>query len=177
MFKKVVLVILLAIASLLIYAAFKDSHYRISREIVIKADIAKLFPYINNSQKTNEWMPWAEMDPQMKMTYSGPAEGFGSAAHWESAGPMGVGQSEVIESLLNDKVTTKLKYEKPRAMEQLAEMSLSAVEGGTLVRWSVEGTNDFMGRLVCVFINMDQMVGDMFSKGLNKFKTLMEEGK
>ncbi len=40
--------------------------------------------------------------------------------------------------------------------------------------WKVDGQNNFVGRLMCIFMNMDKMVGGMFEKGLAKLKTTVE---
>ena len=44
----------------------------------------------------------------------------------------------------------------------------------TLVTWSMAGKNNFIGRAVCMFMDMDRMVGGEFEKGLNQLKTIVE---
>jgi hypothetical protein len=44
----------------------------------------------------------------------------------------------------------------------------------TAVTWSVEGQNNFIAKAVCLFINMDQMVGGQFEKGLATMKSVVE---
>ena len=172
---KGLIVIAVIIAGILLFAAFRPAQMQISREIIINAPADKLFPYINNSQKAYDWMPWKDSDPEVKIIYSGPAEGVGAKSSWNSPGKMGVGESEVTESVLNDHVTTKLNYTKPMSMSQTATVSLSsAANGQTLVKWSVNGHNAFVFRLMGIFIDCDKMVGDEFNKGLNKLKTLAE---
>lgn len=164
-----------AIAGFLLFVAIQPADYTISREIVIAAPAEKIFPHINNSEKANAWMPWAEEDPNVKMNYSGPAEGVGSISSWDSPGKMGTGNAEVVESVQNQVVKTKLTYTKPMEMTQLAEISLSpTASGGTNVRWSVSGKNSFVGRIFCIFMNMDKLVGGMFEKGLARLKTSVE---
>ncbi|HMX43835.1 MAG TPA: polyketide cyclase, partial [Elusimicrobiota bacterium] len=85
----------LSIGAFSIYVALKPADYLISRQLEIKASPEALFPWINNSRKTNEWMPWAALDPAMKMSFNGPEEGVGAESRWESAGKMGVGSAVV----------------------------------------------------------------------------------
>lgn len=109
------------------------------------------------------------------MIYSGPPEGVGSKSNWDSNGQMVTGEAEVIESIPNQVVKTKLTYTRPMEMSQMAEVSLTpSADGQTLVKWSVSGKNTFIGRLMCVFINMDKMVGAQFEKGLTNLKKLVE---
>lgn len=178
MLKKISLVLAVVWFAFLGYVALKPSQYTVSRALLIQASPAAIFPHINNHKRTNEWMPWAETDPSVQMKYSSPAEGVGSSVTWESTGQMGVGKAETIESVKNEKVISRLTYTKPMEMTQDAEISLSpAPGGGTLVRWSVTGHNNFLGRLVCTFMNMDKMIGAEFEKGLARLKTRVETKK
>lgn len=174
MLKKTIGLLVLIIGLFIGYVALKSSHYEITREITINASPAVLFPFINNSKKANTWMPWQEVDPGVVMSFQGPEEGVGSTSSWSSDGQMGTGKAEVIESIPDSLVKTKLSYEKPMAMSQMAEISLTAAPPGTRVRWSVTGENTFIGRLFCFFMNMDKLVGGQFEKGLIKLKQLAE---
>lgn len=122
----------------------------------------------------NEWMPWEDSDPQMVMNYFGPPEGPGAGAKWESEGSMGHGQSKIVESTQDQNVKYELTYLQPMEMSQGADITLTKQNEGTIVRWSVNGHNNFIGRFVCIFMNMDKMVGAEFEKGLAKLKSLVE---
>lgn len=174
MFKKVVLVIVVVVGGIFGYIGMQSPDYEIARETLIFATPDLIFPYINNSKLMNEWMPWKDSDPQVSMSYSGPDEGIGSVSSWESSGQMGVGSAEIIESIPNEKVTTKLVYVKPMEMAQTAYMVLAPDVSGTKIRWSVKGKNDFFGRLFCLFMNMDKNVGAEFEKGLQNLKLKVE---
>jgi hypothetical protein len=118
-------------------------------------------------------MPWAEGDPNIEIKFSGPSEGVGSKSNWKGK-QMGVGSSEVTESIPNQIVKTKLEYTEPFEMSQLAEVSLTPAAGGTLVRWSVRGSNNSLFRVIGLFMDSDKMVGGEFEKGLNRLKALTE---
>jgi uncharacterized protein YndB with AHSA1/START domain len=175
MFKIVMLVIVVGVVGFLLYVGFKPSDFAVAREITVKAPPEAIFPYINNSKKAGDWMPWAEIDPRMKMSYSGPDEGVGSKSSWESPGQMGVGEALVVESTQNQSVKTQLTYTKPMVMSQMAEVSLTPSADGTVVKWAVSGKNSFMGRLMCTFMDMDKMIGGQFMQGLTKLKSLVEK--
>jgi len=159
------------------YVYFLPAEKTISREIVIQAPPESLFPMINHSKKMNDWMPWLESDPGVKMVFSGPDEGVGSKSEWDSPGKMGTGSAVVMESNLNQSVKTQLTYTKPIAMSQVAEVTLTPTQGGTKVTWSVECHNSFFFRLMGVLLNVDKMVGGEFEKGLNKLKLIAESSK
>jgi len=174
MLKKILIGFIVLVGVLFTYAALRPAQMLISREMLINASPEALFPYINNSKKAYEWMPWQESDPDAKIVYSGPDEGLGSKSSWESKGQMGVGEALVVESTANQSVKTQLSYTKPFAMSQLAEISLTPLESATKVKWSVNGHNTFLFRLIGIFMDCDKMVGDQFEKGLLKLKNLVE---
>jgi hypothetical protein len=173
---KIVVGIVVVIAGFLTYVAFQPSDYKITRRVTIHAPAELIFPHLNNGAKSDEWSPWKEVDPKAQMVRSGPEEGVGSKQSWESEGPLGTGSATVVESIPSQKVTVLLEYAKPMAMTQTAEFNILPAATGTVVEWSVTGKNNFMGRLFCVFMDMDKMVGETFEKGLAKLKANVEGG-
>lgn len=176
MLRKILVGLVVLVGVLAVYVAFQPAHYSVSREKLIKASPEVIFPHINNSQKMNDWMPWKDQDPNLQMSYSGPAEGVGSVSSW-SGEKMGDGQSEVVESIPNQKVTSKLTYTRPMDMKQMAIVTLTPSAEGTNVKWEIEGENSFLGRFMCLFANMDKMVGGEFEKGLAKLQATVETPK
>jgi uncharacterized protein YndB with AHSA1/START domain len=175
MLKKIGIIVLAILAVFLGYVALQPSHYEISRQTTIHAPAEKIFPYLNSSKLAEQWGPWLEVDPQAKMTYSGPDQGVGSRSSWESTGHLGFGSATITESEPNRRVALALEYTKPMPMSQYSEYILQNTGPATTVIWKVQGENSFMGRLMCVFMNMDKMVGSMFEKGLLNLKTLVEK--
>ncbi len=177
MLVKILVGLVVIVGAIFIYAAVQPKDYRISREITINAPAEVIFPWINNSKKTSEWMPWASMDPQMTMTYVGPEEGVGAGSKWNSEGKMGVGSATVTESVPNQLVKTKLEYTKPFEGIQFAQIAIASEGTASKVKWSVEGENNIIGRVFCLFMNMDKMIGGSFEQGLSALKTKVEAAK
>jgi len=44
----------------------------------------------------------------------------------------------------------------------------------TAVTWSMSGKNNFIGKAMCLFMNMDKMVGGQFETGLTALKSIAE---
>lgn len=175
MMKKIFLALAAALAVFLGIVALQDPNYVISREVKINAPAEKIFPYLNNSKLAEKWAPWFEIDPAAKMSYSGPDTGVGSKASWDGGKQLGTGSATIAESVPNQKVGIQLEYVKPMIMKQYSEYLVSANGPETTVTWKVTGQNSFMGRVMCVFMNMDKMVGGMFEKGLANLKNLVEK--
>lgn len=175
MFKKILIGLAAVIGIIVLVAAIQSPEYKVSRSVVINASAETIFPFINSSEKMNVWMPWIDMDPSVKMTVSGPAEGVGSISAWDSTGDMGTGLSTVIESVPHQVVRTKIDYLKPMEMSQISEITLAPQASGTLVTWSVAGKNSLIPRIFCLFSSIDGHVGPAFEKGLSKLKTTIEK--
>jgi hypothetical protein len=174
MVKKILLGVGLILVGFFGYVATRPSDYVISREITINAPADVIFPYVNDSKKMDSWNPWSELDPDAKMTFTGPDAGVGATTSWEAGKKLGTGSCTIVESVPFTLVKSKLAYTKPRVMTQDAEISLRKEGNQTVVRWSVSGKNDFLSRAVCVFMNMDKMVGGIFENGLSKLKATVE---
>ena len=172
MIRNIAIAVAVLIGGFLLYVSLSPSHFVISRERVLKASPETIFVYINSSKKMDEWMPWKESDPTVKMQYSGPDEGVGATSSWDSKGRMGTGKAEIIETVPNKSVKTQLTYTKPMKMAQVSDITLEPTSEGTKVTWSVSGDNSFMCKVMCVFINMDKEVGSAFAKGLENLDSI-----
>lgn len=166
---------LLVILGLFIgYVAIQSPDYRVSREVRIDASAEQIFPHLNNSKLMNDWNPWLKVDPAASISFSGPEEGVGSQTSWKGGKDVGTGSATVVESVPNRVVRTQLEYQEPYPMVQMAELEVRPAESGSIVTWSVKGRNNFVGRLICVFMNMDKHIGTTFEKGLMDLKTRVE---
>ncbi len=175
MFLYILVVVGVLVAGVLIYAGIKNPRMKVERQIIIKASCESIFPFLNNSERSNLWMPWKAIDPAVKIRFNGPSEGVGSKAVWESTGQMGIGESEITESVLNKSVKTKLTYTKPFSMSQNADFILTPrPDGETTVTWAVDGHNSFLFRLIGIFVNMDKIIGGNFERGLSNLKKMTE---
>jgi len=174
MIAKILIGVALVVVLVCLLAAVQPNDYSIARELKIHATAAAVFPYLVNARKSNEWMPWADEDPKLNMSFSGPESGVGAIASWTSEGKMGVGKSEIVEVVPDKLVRTKIDYEKPFKMTQVADFVVTDNGPECTVRWSVIGQRGFPEKIMGLFFDMDKMVGGMFEKGLNKLKAKLE---
>jgi hypothetical protein len=81
----------------------------------------------------------------------------------------------IMESRPAELIRLKLEFFKPMAGVCEAEFRFRPEDGGrTAVTWGMSGTNNFLAKLFCLFMNMDKMVGGQFAQGLADLKTLTE---
>ncbi|MCD6049040.1 MAG: polyketide cyclase [Verrucomicrobia bacterium] len=167
-------VIVALIALLLIVAAVQPDDYRISRSATINAPASAAFPYVNEPKKWEIWNPWGKLDPDMKLTYEGPAAGVGSSYSWVGNNQVGTGKMTVTESKADELVRFRLDFYKPMEGTSDAEFTFKPEGDKTSVTWTMTGKANIVSKVMCLFVSMDKMMGDQFDKGLNALKSAVE---
>ena len=173
MIKTTLLVIAAVIAVVLIYATTRPDSFRVARSASIKAPPERLHALINDMRAFNTWNPYARKDPTMKGRYTGPASGKGAAYAWESE-KVGTGSLEIIDTAAPASVAMKLDFIKPFETHNTAAFTIQPEAGATRVTWAMQGPVPYVAKIMHLFFNMDQMVGNDFEDGLANLKTLAE---
>ncbi len=175
MLKTIAIIIFVAIAALLIYAATRPDTFRVERSANIKATPEKLFGLINDIRQVNAWSPFTRKDPAIKLTYRGPASGVGAATDWEGNKDVGRGTLTISGSQPASKVSMKLDMLAPIEGHNDIEFTLVPQGDTTVVTWAMHGPSPFLGKLMGVIFNMDKMVGGDFEKGLANLREMAEK--
>jgi uncharacterized protein YndB with AHSA1/START domain len=172
----IVLGVLLTIILIVAIAIFvrMPKVLKIKRSQVIHASPEKLFPYINNSRRIQEWNPFIEGDATVELTYTGPADGLGAQWTW-SGSKSGAGMATITASEQNRRVALRLDFRRPFKVTNFGEYSLAPQGAVTEVTWLIDETAS-LPRAMSVFINLEKIVGIEFEKGLRKLKSLAENG-
>jgi hypothetical protein len=174
MLAKILIVLALMILAFVIVVATRPAEYRVTRSAVIAAPADVVFAQVNELKKWEAWNPWGKIDPNMKLTYEGPPSGVGAAYAWAGNNQVGAGRMIITESRPHELVRFNLEFFKPMAGTSAAEFTFRQRGDQTAVTWSMSGRNNFVAKAVCLFMNMDQMVGGQFEKGLADLKSIAE---
>jgi uncharacterized protein YndB with AHSA1/START domain len=175
MFNIIAIIVVVLIAALLGFAATRPDTFRVQRATSIKAPPEKIFALINDFHSWGSWSPWEKMDPTMKRTHSGAANGKGAVYEWEGNNKVGKGRMEIMDTSPPSKVTIKLDFVKPFEGHNIAEFTLEAKGDSTNVTWAMYGPNPYIAKLIHMFFNMDNMIGKDFETGLANLKTVAEK--
>ncbi len=173
--KKVLLILVAAVAIFAAFVATRPSRYTIERSTVIQAPVGEVFRRVVIFRKWQSWSPWANLDPNMKVEYGGPKGGYGSTYSWKGNDKVGEGRMTMTGALRDELVQIKLEFLKPWEQTSTIEFHFAPEGGGTKVTWTMSGTHDFVGKLFAIFMNMDKMVGPDFEKGLAALKAESEQ--
>jgi hypothetical protein len=158
-------VVVVAIAGILLYAATKPDSFRVQRVALINAPSEKIFPLINDMKAWTGWSPYEKKDPAMKRTYGAVSAGKGATYAWEGNKEVGQGSMEIVESSPR-KIVLKLDFLKPFEAHNMGEFLLEPKGDSTSVTWAIYGPSPYMSKVVGTFMNIDDMIGRDFEKGL-----------
>lgn len=174
MLKKILIVLLVAIAGILGYAATKPDTFRIERKTTIAAPPEKIFAMIEDFHRWGEWSPWEKLDPAMARTLSGPDKGVGAAYAWRGNSDVGEGRMEILESTPPRTLTIRLDFTDPFEARNTTEFALTPTPNGTEVVWAMHGPSPYLSKLMDTVMNMDRMIGKDFETGLSNMKAAAE---
>jgi hypothetical protein len=177
MLTRIGLALLALILAVLCIVALQPAAYRVARSTQIAASPAEVYALINDFHKWDGWSPWAKLDPNMKVTYSGPPAGTGSIYHWSSAqDDVGEGRMTITHNVPVERVNINLEFLKPFASTALTEFTVMPASGGSTVEWAISGENNFMAKgFMLAMGGMEKVIGADFEKGLAKMKALAEK--
>jgi hypothetical protein len=114
------------------------------------------------------------MDPEIRRTYEGAPSTVGSVFHYASR-KVGEGRMTMAELVPNERVAVKAEFLAPMASTNAIEFTLTPGAGGVSLTWAMSGTNGFLAKAFSMFVDVDEMVGKDFERGLADLKRLSEE--
>jgi uncharacterized protein YndB with AHSA1/START domain len=167
MLKKILIGLAVLIAGIIAAAYIKSPEYRVERSLVIAAPAEKLFPWFDNHKKFNEWNPWVKMDPDAKLSYSGPESGVGAVSSWEGE-KVGTGSATITESKPGERIVERMDWLKPMEGVSTVEFTFKPEgEGKTKVTWAMYGRNEgLFPKVINLFMDCESICGPEFDKGL-----------
>ncbi len=175
MLKKIAIVVVVALAALLLFAATRPDSFRVERKATIQAPPEKVYGLLNDFHQWPLWSPWEKIDPAMKRTLGGPSSGVGATYAWEGNKDVGAGRMEIKESTPASKIHIQLDFMQPFESHNQTDFILTPQGNSTEVTWAMYGPANFMTKLMSVFSSMDGMVGPDFEKGLANMKAMAEK--
>ena len=177
MLKKILIVLILAIAGLMAFAATRPGTYEVSRSIAVVVAPERVHALANDFHNFPNWSPWQKLDPGMQTTFDGAAQGVGAKYAWQGNKEVGKGRMAIIESIPARKVGMDLEFIEPFASQTRTDIDIEPTASGSKVTWSMRGENNFMSKLMSVFVSMDAMIGKDFEEGLANLKQLAASAK
>ncbi len=171
--KKLLLGVVALVVLCVVIGFFLPRIAHVERSVVIDAPAATVFTVLNGFRQFNNWSPWAEYDPDMKVTFEGPATGVGAKYSWSGNDQVGTGSQEILESTPYSAIKLRLVFgEFPG--DFIASYTLEPEGAMVKVTWGFDADygSSVMGRYFGLL--SDSMLGPDYEKGLAKLKDFAE---
>lgn len=145
----------------------------VARTTDVGAPPAMVFPMVSDLRKFQDWSPWADRDPNVSITYTGPTEGVGQTMNWQSDHPeVGSGSMEVTEIEPDSRVDTKIDFDDQGTATSWIEV---APDGdGSRVTWGFRTDLGYNPIARYFGMSVEDAVAKDYEAGLAKLKELAE---
>lgn len=163
-------------AGLLGFATTQPDSFRVERSTSINAPASVIFPFINDLQRWSAWSPYEKIDPAMKRTFSGASSGTGAIYDWDGNNEVGAGRMEITAESPPSQLSIQLDFLRPFEGRNQVEFTLNETGGTTQVTWAMQGPMPFLSKVMCLFFDMDKMIGKDYEAGLAALKKVSEAG-
>ncbi len=167
--------IVVLIAGACLVVALQPAEFGIQRSTRIAAPADKVFPLVNDLRAWETWSPWSKLDPNAQTTLSEPAVGKGAKISWNGNDQVGEGSMTIVESRPNELVALEQTFVRPMpGTAQFAYEFVPQGPGATEVTLRMSGKNGFLGKAMCLVMNMETMLGPNFDEALANLKRQSE---
>ena len=173
MFKKLVLGLSLVVAAFVVYVALRPAAYHIERTTVIAAPADVVWRHVSDFNEWPAWNPWQKSEPDQQLTISGEPGQPGHRSAWQGE-TTGTGSMTISEATALQKVSIKLEFNEPMESVARTDIAIAPQGSGVAVTWSMDGENDFLGKMFDVLMDMESMIGGAYEQGLADLKTIAE---
>ncbi len=161
------------IAILCIVSLFLPSEKHMERSIVIEAPIGAVYDQVNTLKNWENWSPWFKMDPDMKITYSGPEAGKGAAYSWEGE-KTGKGTMKITDSRKDKSVKTHIDF--GAQGQATGTWTFEVVPSATKATWAFD-TELGMNPIAKFFgIMLERELGPQYEEGLKSLSAAAKKG-
>ena len=172
--KTILIVLAVAVAAVLAFAATKPDNFSVQRSASIKAPPEKISGVLADFRGWQAWSPFEKMDPAMQRSFSGAEKGKGAVYAWSGNSQAGAGRMEITEASAS-RVALNLDFTKPMEGHNKVVFTLAPKGDATEVTWAMSGPSPYISKVMQVFCNMDAMIGQYFETGLASLKTVTEK--
>lgn len=173
MLKKIGIVVAVLLVLLIAVVVTRPAEYTVSRSKTMAAPPAAVYAQIADFHRWPRWSPWEQRDPAMKREFAGAPAGKGAVYSWVGNRDVGEGRMTITDARPDEQVAIRLEFIEPFASTSSTDFLLVPIpQGGTNVRWSMTGQNNFVTKAMSVFMSMDKMIGNDFEQGLAKLDSV-----
>lgn len=168
---KIIITVVVVVVTLGVIGNLIKTDVHVERSKPINASVEELQKQIADFREFDTWSPWKDIDPNATAEFKGPQGEVGAELHWSGNDEVGTGYQKVT-SISSERIDIDLVFTAP--WESKAKVYYTFVPKGeeVSVTWAYDGD---MPVLMSLFMDMDEMIGSKYEKGLNTLDEKMNQ--
>jgi hypothetical protein len=144
---------------------------RVERSVLLDAEPALVWPFIDDLRKIELWNPWAQSDPDMKVVYGEQTAGLGGSYTWAGNADVGAGTRTIVESVEDVSAVHRMDAVEPFPFQAMFSFQLEPSGEQTRVTMEFAMYQTTLTRfLTATIMNMEKDVGPDLEYGLGVLK-------
>jgi effector-binding domain-containing protein len=172
--KIVGIVLVVLVVLIVVLGVFVPKEYFVERSVIIQAPKELVFMHAQFWKNWQAWSPWAKDDPSMQVTFEG-SDGTKDSKYMWNGEKAGKGEMVNTGTIANSRMNYHLHFVKPWESESDGYVKVEDAGTGSKASWAFYGRNPFPWNVLSLFMNMDQMIGKDFERGLASLKEIAEK--
>lgn len=171
---KIIVGILLGlVAIIVIIGLILPKSFTVERSISINAPMSVVKPQVVKFENFIEWEPWGDADPDMQVTIEGDDGTVGAKYFWKGNEDVGSGSQEIV-AMDSNRVDIDLHFTEPWETDDKCYYIFEKADQGTNITWGIESSMPFPMNIMGLFMDLEDMIGQQFDKGLTQLKSRCE---
>ena len=174
MLKKILIGLAALVAVIAIVVMLQPDTYHVERSIRINAPAEAVWRQVSDFNRWKEWNPWEKSEPDQQTTISGTPGSVGHASRWKGE-QTGEGTMTIRTVDEPNRVDIALDFKAPMEASADTTIAIEPRKEAVEVTWSIDGSNDFMGKMFGLLMDMEGMIGTAYEQGLADLKVIAEQ--
>lgn len=174
MLKKILIGVVVVIVLLVVIVMVQPNEYHVERSAKIDAPAEIIWAEVADLSQWDNWGHWHTSDPEQKTTVTGEPGTVGHQSAWDGE-ITGTGKMTITESNPPNDLAMELEFFTPMAGVANTGFVIAEDDGGSIVTFSMDGKNDFVGKFFSLIMDMDEMIGGAYEDSLGNLKEIAEE--
>jgi hypothetical protein len=174
---KIILFVLVGVVALVFLAALiAPKTYFVERSTTIDAPQPLVMNHVKKFEHFQQWSPWSQRDTTMRTTIEGEDGMVGATYAWSGNKDVGSGSMRITE-VTDDSVGIQLSFIEPFESQSDNYYLVRQTPEGTKVVWGMAGADKVPLNLISRIMNVEEMIGNDFDKGLAALKQQVERAR
>lgn len=167
-------IVLLALVIILGVLTFVlPTSMKVEESISIDAPKSVVKDQILYFEKSQEWSPWSQIDPDMNTWLEGEDGKVGTKYFWKGNDDAGEGVQEIV-AVEENQVDLKITFIKPFESEADTYFKIDENSDKVNVTWGFTSEMKRPFNLMSLFFDMEESIGKDYQKGLESLKDISE---